>query len=242
MHWIRKMRLEKGWSQKELAKKAGCTAGLIDMLEEANGAVTHWEIANEIAGALGAGKAERDSIVPKERRDEPFTCAMQEDGELETEMEETLPIHSKGLKDKRVVVVFDGDGREIDRVVGYAAAAGRYGISVRTVENTLIGERPENEFLHRDISFRDAAEWDALGGESQMRKKLSSKKQRIVVIGRDGREIERLPCVWTAARKYNCDNKEIYDKCNPRTRPMNEFRRRDVTFRWAKDWDGGKKE
>ena len=63
MHWIRRMRLEKGWSQKELAKKAGCTVGLIDMLEEADGEVTHWQIANRIAGALGVDALERNEAM-----------------------------------------------------------------------------------------------------------------------------------------------------------------------------------
>lgn len=159
MHWIRRMRQEKGWSQKELAKKAGCTVGLIDMLEEADGTVTHWAIANEIAGALGAGKAERDSIVPRERRDEAFVYPPREAEMLEKQQR----------RDRRGIVVID----------------------------------------------------------------------------RNGQEVDRLETVWATARKYDCSTKEIYQRCAPSTRPKNEFRRRDVSFRWARNWNdlnGGNKD
>lgn len=244
MHWIRKMRLEKGWSQKELAQRAGCSTGLIDMLEEANGEVTHWQIANRIAGTLGVGKAERDSIIPESRRDEPYEQGQPKEDPVPQHGQSLCPDKREAeipprarLEKERIVVVFDRNGMEIDRVAGYDAVAQKYHISIRTLKNTLYARRPENEFMHRDYSFRDLSEWDALGGKPYKAGRKSPAAREIVVIDKDDREVERLASVWAAERAYGCSSAIVYACCNPHDRPMDEFRQRDVTFRYARDWD-----
>lgn len=67
--WIEERRRARGWSRTELARRARCSPELVALLEEQGGAVTHPMIAARIAAALGASRAQMESIVPK-RRDE----------------------------------------------------------------------------------------------------------------------------------------------------------------------------
>lgn len=150
--------------------------------------------------------------------------------------EAEIPPRAKPEKE-RIVVVFDRNGMEIDRITGYEAVAQKYHISIRTLKNTLHAKRPENEFMHREYSFRDLTEWDALGGKPYKAGRKSSAAREIVVVGKDGREVERLVSAWVAAQRYGCSSAAVYGSCNLRDRPMDEFRQRDVTFRYARDWD-----
>lgn len=54
MHWIEKFRRKNQLSQRDFASLAGCSAALIDILENMNRPRTHPNIANRIAEICGA--------------------------------------------------------------------------------------------------------------------------------------------------------------------------------------------
>ena len=156
-HWIEEMRRAKGWTQKQLADAAGCSWGLIDMLENMHGAITHPGIADDICRVLGAGMELRDSIVAKDHQGKPWKPVGQE------------WVQARNGLDKAVVML-NKNWEEVGRYpsIGYAAmqtGVGAFSISLRC--NKALKFMSDEFKLARGVTFRYAEEWDQMKGELQ---------------------------------------------------------------------------
>lgn len=177
MHWLEKFRSKfkrldggRGISREELAdmvklKHGKCSAALIGIIE--SGGITQVNIADQIAAATGASKAQRDSMVHESRRSGWMPQQPRRRAELKLKPQplslDVIPDHA------RRVVAIDMFGNEIARYESGLAAASASGCSSATVSircNRGLSSGM-GEFKNRDHTWRFAEEWDAMSHEER---------------------------------------------------------------------------
>lgn len=160
--WIVKFRQKYELSQEQLGKMAGCSAELIDLLENMNGCITHPNIANRLADVCGATGKQRDRIVHKKHRGryEPTPGRRYTGAAKQAKKKDEKPMSRREMY---AVVKIDPQGEIIERYTDAEEAAARNGHSatyIRARCNHKLSAGSD-EFKPYEESYRYAREWDA---------------------------------------------------------------------------------
>ena len=151
------MRRERGWTQRQLAREAGCSWGMIDMLENMTDCVTHPEIADGICRALGASDEQYRSIIPGIRRNEPRPERKPAPQEHKPpDSAQGPPVNTA----RRPVVAISPEGKEVERYESVIAAADAYDVNECCIRDRCLGRIRRGEYRFMGVSFRYANEFD----------------------------------------------------------------------------------
>ena len=256
--WIWDFRMENGYTIHSLSRairrlgaqmKPGWpmtpSDTLIYMLENDPRCVTHPEIANLIAEALGATEAQRDSIVHKIhrgrwRRKKRVKLEPWKPPKLS---KRTVPTIQPGTI-VPIVMVTKG-GSAIKRYPSATAAAADVGQNIEYVRKRC-KRMLRDEFHQRDFTFRYAAEWDAMNSEQRLLDlagpKLRQHEQEAIgkpVVAVNNRAVimGTFKNAAAAAEAYQIGITTVFRRCNHRMKGQ-EFEAAGVTFRYLEEWEG----
>ena len=254
MGWIEAYRRRLGMSREQFA--AAIThelggglltvpANLIYILESRPGAVTSPKLANLIARACGATKAQRDMIVHPSRRGEAYQHSAA--AITAKRVSERPAGGERRAKPGRAVVILDRAGNEVARVDSVMAAAALIGASNSTVvERCHRATRQEFGATHV-FTCRYADEWDGMTpaaraadmrealarGEAALKRGLNAARP-VVAVDRAARELARYASIGDAAAGEHRSQTWIRNRCSHRVNDEQA----DRTFRFADEWDG----
>ena len=172
----------------ELAQLAGVSPALIGILEDQNRAITHPQLANQIAEICGATAEQRDSIVHKKHAGTWVPSGKKADfGKLlrirqlqprdEKPKGEVLDLPRRPAvqfgSNRRAVVVLNRDGKVLARYASIAAAGMKEDKNISCVAMRC-ARKVGQEWKHNDKTFRYADEWDAMN-EAQRRADMAGR-------------------------------------------------------------------
>lgn len=174
--WIEDFRKKHGLTRAELAQLAGVSPALIGILEDQNRAITHPQLANQIAEICGATAAQRDGIVhPKHRGTWKPSRKPADIGRL-LRLRKPRPKPEKPKvevpdlpkrpavqygSNRRAVVALDREGRVLARYESIMAAGMGEGRNLSCVAMRC-ARKVAREWNRNDRTYRYADEWDAM--------------------------------------------------------------------------------
>ena len=267
MTWIeeyrRSMQMGRGEFAREITTKLGgkgedrltVPAGLIYILETHPHPVTHPRLMNLIALACGATKAQRDQFLHKSRRGYPYAAnparriTERPNPWRELPAVKHKPPRANPNEGRQMgVVVVDRTGREVARFKNSGAAAEFMGLTRPSVSSRCSHRIPYEFAVQAEYTCRYADEWDALSPSAQLEtirravdasegRTFRNKPKAVVVVDRQARERMRYASINAAeAGEYVSD--DYIRKCCMRREKREFAGDRDITFRFAEQWDG----
>lgn len=142
----------------ELAEAVKCSEATVWNLIFCKDYITHPNIADRIADHLGATVEQRDSIVHMDRRGGYIPICDRVSQKRNENRGGSRAACMKGI------VAIDRAGIEVLRFDSIGEAAKRFGSTPPTVSNRCrrVGSAGYDEFIPPGVTFRYAAEWDAM--------------------------------------------------------------------------------